>query len=49
MPETMPEREPMDATDGVLLVHTPPGVVLASEMVLPTQTVDDPDMVPAEG
>lgn len=47
-PVTTPEREPTVATAGVLLVQVPPGVVLASVVVLPVQTDKDPDIAPTE-
>lgn len=45
MPVTMPEDEPMVATDGLLLLHVPPGVALVMVMVPSTHTwhIDVPD------
>ena len=45
----MPEEEPTEATAGLLLVHTPPGVPSVSGKDVPTQANEVPLMAPAEG
>jgi hypothetical protein len=45
---TIPVSEPTVATEGALLVHTPPGVELDNVMVEPRQTGASPEMVPTE-
>jgi hypothetical protein len=42
MPYTNPVVRPTTATDGVLLVHTPPGMASAKGVVPPTHTVSVP-------
>ena len=45
-PVTMPVAMLTVATAGVELVHVPPGVLLVSVIVLPSQTADGPDIGP---
>ena len=45
-PVTTPVAIPTVATTEVELVHVPPGVLLVSVMVLPSQTADGPDIGP---
>ena len=47
-PVTMPEV-PTVATAVLLLAHVPPLTVLERDVVSPEQTLDEPEMVPAEG
>ena len=47
-PRTTPAPETV-ATDVIVLLQTPPGVGSESVIVLPTQTVDGPVIVPAVG
>jgi hypothetical protein len=49
MPVTTPEEVPIVATAGLLLVHVPPGVASVSVMVVPRQTLDDPEMEAGDG
>lgn len=42
IPVTMPEEEPTEATDGVLLLHVPPGTEFVNVAVIPTHTLDEP-------
>ena len=46
-PVTVPEDEPMVATDGVEEAHVPPVTVLVSVLVFPTQALKMPDIEPA--
>lgn len=41
-PATTPVSEPIDATEGLLLVHTPPLVTSVSVLVVPVQRLVDP-------
>ena len=41
---TIPEAAPTEATDGVLVVHIPPGVEFVSVIVEPSHTDDGPVM-----
>ena len=47
-PVTTPEV-PTVATEVLLLVHVPPLTVLERVIVRPVQTLEEPEMVPAEG
>src|SRR4051812_2882700 len=46
VPVTMPLEAPMVATDTSLLLHVPPGVVLARVTVAPAHTVEGPVIGP---
>ena len=48
MPATMPFVEPTVATDGVILLHSPPPVFV-KVVVAPVQTVKVPEIVPGKG
>lgn len=45
IPLTAPVVAPTVATDVLLLVHVPPGVVLVNVVVAPMQTVDEPGVI----
>jgi len=45
IPVTIPEEEPIVTTDGVPLVHVPPGVELESVVVKPIQVFRPPDSI----
>jgi hypothetical protein len=49
MPATIPVEEPMVAIEGVLLVHTPPVVVLVSVVAIPAHAVAVPDIAATVG
>jgi hypothetical protein len=49
IPVTMPDTEPIETTEGLLLVHLPPAVVSCSREVLPAQTLKDPVMPAGKG
>ena len=46
-PVTMPEAEPTDAVEELLLNHVPPVTSLVKVIFVPVQTVDGPEIVPA--
>ena len=43
-PETTPVAEPMLATNGLLLVHEPPEVASVKALLMPKQTVEEPEI-----
>ena len=43
---TMPEEAPTDAIEGLLLLHTPPEVLLVKVSVKPIHTLPDPVIGP---
>lgn len=49
IPETMPDVEPMVATDASVDVHIPPEVLLCNTVVAPTQTLGAPVMAEGPG
>jgi hypothetical protein len=49
MPETVPEDEPIAATDGLLLVHVPPASALLSVVANPTQALSVPVIAAGRG
>ena len=44
IPVTSPLNEPIVPAAGLLLTHTPPGTPSVNVVVLPAQTVDDPNI-----
>ena len=43
-PETIPVDEPMLATNGLLLVQEPPEVASVKVLLIPKQTVEEPEI-----
>jgi hypothetical protein len=48
-PVTTPVSDPTPATEGALLVQTPPGVELDNVIEAPAHTEDGPEVAPTEG
>ena len=48
-PVMTPDKEPIDAMEGALLLHVPPPVLSVNAIVRPTHTAFGPIMVPGNG